>query len=107
MSKKRKVALKRTVRLPPSPKSPPELVAERLELQAAALNAIKQLPDEAFVTDGQCEAITGLSRTSLWRLERSEPLLRSVKLGPKRKVRQLGNVRAFVQKCLAGSAAAA
>jgi hypothetical protein len=84
-------------------KPPAEIAAKRLELQAAAFNAIKQLPDEAFVTDAQCEALTGLSRTSLGRIEQSEPLLRSVKLGPKRKVRLLGNVRAFVQKCIAAA----
>jgi hypothetical protein len=70
---------------------------------AAGSTPIKLLPDEAFVTDGQCEALTGLSRTSLQRLERSRPLLQSVKLGPKRKVRQLGNVRVFVQECLAAA----
>ena len=70
---------------------------------AVGSTPIKLLPDEAFITDGQCEALTGLSRTSLQRLERSRPLLQSVKLGPKRKVRQLGNVRVFVQECLAAA----
>ena len=70
---------------------------------AAGSTPIKLLPDEAFVTDGQCEALTGIVAHIAAALERSRPLLQSVKLGPKRKVRQLGNVRVFVQECLAAA----
>jgi predicted DNA-binding transcriptional regulator AlpA len=62
------------------------------------LRALEGVPDDAFVTDAECMAITRLSRTSLWRLEQTEPLLRSTKLGPKRKARRLGNVREFLRK---------
>jgi len=62
------------------------------------------------------EAITRLDRVSLWRIENGldrhgrerfepEPLLKSYKLGPKRKVRLLGNVRRYVRKRLGAPAA--
>ena len=67
------------------------------------LQALEALPDSAFVTDVECEALTRLSRTSLWRLEQREPLLKSVMMGPKRKVRALGKVREFIRQRIAAA----
>jgi len=78
-------------------------------LNSATLQALLSLPDEAFVTDSECELITRLSRCTLHRLEHGldrhgvrafppEPLLKSTKMGPKRKVRLLGNLRKFVHQ---------
>jgi hypothetical protein len=82
-----------------------------LALLGRTLKVIEALPDDVLVTDPECEAITRLDRVSLWRIEHGldghgnerfdpEPLLKSYKLGPKRKVRLLGNVRLYVRKRL-------
>lgn len=71
------------------------------------IRALEALPDTAFITDAESEALTRLSRTSLWRLERTEPLLKSIRLGPKRKVRRLGDVRKFIEQCIASAEHAA
>lgn len=76
-------------------------------LSSETLQALELLPDTAFITDAESEALTRLSRTSLWRLERTEPLLKSVKLGPKRKVRVLGKVREFIRQRVAAAESAA
>lgn len=82
------------------------------------LKALSTLPDDTFITDLECEMITRLSRTSLWRIEHGldrsgkqafepEPLLKSYHLGRKRKVRRLGDLREFVRRRLEASTPAA
>jgi hypothetical protein len=79
------------------------------KLDGAELRVLFGLPDEAFVTDAESSMITRLSRTSIWRIEHGldrngrkafppEPLLKSIKIGPKRKVRRLGDLRKFVRQ---------
>jgi hypothetical protein len=81
------------------------------QLQSCAqfLEKLSDLPDDAKITDAECEALTRLSRSTLWRIEHglnrkgervfpAEPLLHSIKMGPKRKVRVLGRVREFVRR---------
>jgi hypothetical protein len=90
-------------------KSPAPAQLTQLESIGVGLKALRALPDETFVTDGECEIITRLSRTSIWRIEHGldrqgrktlppEPLLKSIKIGPKRKVRLLGNLRKYVRQ---------
>jgi hypothetical protein len=87
-------------------------------LRPDLVNKLQALPDEAFVTEIECEALTRLSRTTLHRIEHGldrlmqprfepEPLLKSVKMGPKRKARPLGNIRKFIKKRVDRSQAAA
>jgi hypothetical protein len=84
------------------------LALKSLAVIGSALKAIENFPDDSLITDAECEAITRLDRTSLWRIEHGlnrqgrkefapEKLLKSYKLGPKRKVRRLGDVRKYVE----------
>lgn len=81
----------------------------RLAASAEILQALEKLPDSTKVGDLEAALFTGLSRTSLWRIEHGldrsgrqvsdpDPLLKSVKMGPKRKVRVLGNLRSYVRR---------
>jgi hypothetical protein len=81
----------------------------RLTEAAPILAELGKLPDSFNIDEAACEAITGVSRTTLWRIEHGfdhvgrvvrepEPLLRSFKVGPKRKLRNLGDVRAFMRR---------
>jgi hypothetical protein len=88
---------------------PANPLQRRLAVFGPILAELRGLPDDFNVDETACEAITGVSRTTLWRIEHGldrsgkvvrppELLLRSFKVGPKRKLRVLGDVRAFVRR---------